>query len=61
MRGKKLERILAIISLILVITAGVLGIRREAQEVHNYLNGIIPEGHIALALGGGLLCIACGG
>jgi NosR/NirI family nitrous oxide reductase transcriptional regulator len=52
MRGNRLERILAIISLTLVITAGVLGVRREAQEVHNYLNGIIPEGHSALALGG---------
>ena len=52
MKGKRLERILAIISLTLVITAGVLGIRREAQEGNNYLNGIIPEGHIAEALGG---------
>lgn len=52
MKGKKLERILAIISLTLVIIAGVLGVRREAQEVNNYLNGIIPEDHIAEALGG---------
>ena len=52
MKGKRLERILAIISLALVITAGVLGVRREAQEVNNYLDGIIPEGHIAEALGG---------
>lgn len=41
MKGKRLERILAIISLTLVITTGVLGIRREAQEGNNYLNGII--------------------
>jgi hypothetical protein len=52
MKRKRLERILAIISLILVIMAGVLGIRREAQEVNNYLNGIIPEDHRAEALGG---------
>jgi len=52
MKGKRLERILAIISLILVVTAGVLGLRREALEVHNYLNGIIPDGHRAIALGG---------
>ena len=52
MKRKRLERILAIISLILVIVAGVLGIRREAQEVNNYLNGIIPEDHRAEALGG---------
>jgi len=52
MKGRRMERILAIISLSLVITAGVLGVRREAQEVNNFLNGIIPEGHIAEALGG---------
>jgi len=52
MKRKRLERILAIISLILVIMTGVLGIRREAQEVNNYLNGIIPEDHRAEALGG---------
>jgi len=52
MKGKKLEEILAIISLILVVAAGVLGLRREALEVHNYLNGFIPEGHHAIALGG---------
>lgn len=52
MKGMKLERILAIISLIMIVTTGVLGIRREAQEVHNYLNGILPEGSHAIALGG---------
>ncbi len=52
MNRKRLERILAIISLFLVVMAGVLGIRREAQEVNNYLNGIIPEDHRAEALGG---------
>jgi len=52
MKGKRLERILAIISLILVVTAGALGLRREAREVHHYLNGIIPEGHYAIAFGG---------
>jgi len=52
MNGKRLERILAIISLTLVITAGIIGVRREALEVNNYLNGIIPEDYIAEALGG---------
>ena len=52
MKRKRLERILAIISLTLIILAGVLGVRREAQEVNNYLNGIIPEGHRAESIGG---------
>jgi hypothetical protein len=52
MKGKRLERILAIISLTLLVIAGILGIRREAQEVHDYLNGIIPVDHRAETLGG---------
>jgi len=52
MDKKRVDRILAIISLALIIVAGVLGIRREAQEVDDYLNGIIPEGYRVETLGG---------
>lgn len=40
-----LEKILAIVSLALIIIAGVLGFRHESQEVTNFLDGIIPNGH----------------
>lgn len=48
----RLEKILAIISLVLIIIAGVLGIRHEALEVNNFLDGIIPKGHRAESIGG---------
>ena len=41
--NKWLEKIPAIISLVLIIVAGVLGIRREAHEVNNFLNEILPK------------------
>jgi len=47
MLDKKLEKILALVSLVLIIVAGVLGTQREAKEVKNYLLGIIPEGYRA--------------
>jgi len=50
--GKNVERILAISSLVLIIVAGILGFRREAEEVTNYLEGIVPENYRAEAIGG---------
>ena len=41
------EKILAMISIILIFIAGVLGIRQEAGETINFLDGIMPEDHRA--------------
>jgi len=48
----RLEKLLAIISLVLIIIVGVLGIRHEALEVNNFLDGIIPKDHRAESIGG---------
>jgi len=52
MKEKHTERILAIISLILILLAGILGVRREANEVTNYLNGMVPDTYHAESLSG---------
>jgi len=36
------EKILAIISIGLIVIAGVLGVRREAEELTDFLTGIVP-------------------
>jgi len=48
----RMEKILAIISLAMIIIAGVLGIRREAREPDNFLDGIIPQDHSVESIDG---------
>lgn len=45
-------KIMAMISLVLIIFAGVFGIRKEAGEVIDFLDGITPEGHRAESING---------
>jgi len=52
MNDQRLERILAVSSLLLIILVGMLGIRREAREATNFLNDIVPEGHRAESIDG---------
>ena len=52
MNKKSVEKILAIISLALIIIAGVLGVRREAKQVMDLLAGVVPEGYRAESIGG---------
>jgi hypothetical protein len=52
MKEKRVARILAIISLILAVLVGILGVRREARDTVNYMYGIIPDSSLAHALGG---------
>lgn len=52
MKNKKLERILAICSLVLILLAGILGVRREAEKTGNYLNDLFPEGHRVESISG---------
>ena len=52
MNTKSVEPVLAIVSLVLIIIAGVLGIRREAHEVNDFLSEIVPEGYRAESISG---------
>ena len=49
--NRKVERILAISSLVLIVIAGVFGVRREADELTDFLTGIVPEGYRAEYMG----------
>ena len=46
------ERILAIVSIVLVIFVGILGVRKEARKTVDYLDGIIPGEQRVESLGG---------
>jgi len=48
---RKVEKILAIISLGLIVIAGVLGVRREAEELTDFLTGIVPVDYRAEFIG----------
>lgn len=52
MKGNRLERILAIVSILLVVIAGILGARRETRETIDYLEDLVPDEYRAVSLGG---------
>ena len=52
MNKKNSEKILAIVTLVLIIISGVLGVRREAKQVMDLLAGVVPEGYRAESIGG---------
>ena len=49
---KRVERILAIISIVMVLVVSILGVRREARKTVDYLDGIIPGQQRVESLGG---------